>query len=150
MKGKGRYRAWLTLGIFCVFVILPCAGYGANLSIGDTVSTTGNWTVNGNITATSISGDGSGLTSVDAEMFDSKRLSGLDTRYGVASPIQNPRSNTITTIDSGGYVGYHTSITIGTDGLPVISYYDWTIYDLKVAKCANPFCLNNWSRRQEI
>jgi hypothetical protein len=55
--------------------------------------------------------------------------------------------NTITSVDTAGYVGSYTSITIGTDGLPVISYYDVTNYDLKVAKCANPFCLNNWSRR---
>jgi hypothetical protein len=64
MKGKERYSIWLILGIFCVFVILPCAGYGATLTIGDTVSTTGNWTVNGNINATSFSGDGSGLTNL--------------------------------------------------------------------------------------
>jgi hypothetical protein len=66
MKRKGRYQVWLTLGIFCVFVILPCAGYGADLSIGNTVSTSGNWTVNGTVSATSFSGDGSGLTNVKA------------------------------------------------------------------------------------
>ena len=55
--------------------------------------------------------------------------------------------NSITPVDTGGDVGGETSITIGTDGLPVISYYDGINGDLKVAKCANPFCLNNWSRR---
>jgi hypothetical protein len=55
--------------------------------------------------------------------------------------------NTITSVDTGGNVGWGTSITIGTDGLPVISYADFTNGYLKVAKCANPFCLNNWSRR---
>jgi hypothetical protein len=64
MKGKGRYQIGLTLGIFCAFVILPCTGSGADLSIGNSVSTTGNWTVNGAISATSFSGDGSGLTNV--------------------------------------------------------------------------------------
>jgi hypothetical protein len=64
MKGKGRYQIWLTFGIFCVFLILPCAGYGANLNIGNTVSTNGNWTVTGTISATSFSGDGSGLSNV--------------------------------------------------------------------------------------
>ncbi len=55
--------------------------------------------------------------------------------------------NTITSVDTGGDVGWFTSITIGTDSLPVISYYDHTNSHLKVAKCANSFCLNNWSRR---
>jgi hypothetical protein len=55
--------------------------------------------------------------------------------------------NVITTVDSAGDVGHYTSITIGTDGFPVISYHDGAQCNLKVAKCANPFCLNNWSRR---
>jgi restriction endonuclease S subunit len=59
--------------------------------------------------------------------------------------------NTNTKVDSAGNVGYYSSITIGTDGLPVISNFsfhlDYTNGDLKVVKCANPFCLNNWSRR---
>ena len=37
-------------------------------------------------------------------------------------------------------MGYYTSITIGTDGLPVISYRDYTNGDLKVAKCGNAAC----------
>ena len=48
--------------------------------------------------------------------------------------------NTITTVDAVGDVGSHTSIAIGTDGLPVISYWDFTNNDLKVAKCGNADC----------
>ena len=55
--------------------------------------------------------------------------------------------NTLTTVDSAAYVGQYTSITIGADGYPVISYYDNTNHTLKVAKCANQYCLNNWWRR---
>jgi hypothetical protein len=138
---------------------------------------------------------GYAFRTLNAELLGGQKLADLDTRYGRSSPVQNPRSNTITTIDYGGYytsitigtdglpvisnqdgtnedlkvahcgnascslgnalttvdsginVGYFTSITIGTDGLPVISYYDGTNKDLKVTKCANSFCLNNWSRR---
>jgi hypothetical protein len=48
--------------------------------------------------------------------------------------------NVLTTVDSAGDVGYYTSVTIGADGLPVISYYDNTNYDLKVAHCGNASC----------
>ena len=48
---------------------------------------------------------------------------------------------TITTVDSGGDVGVYASVTIGADGLPVISYQDLTNGDLKVAHCSNRFCV---------
>ena len=45
---------------------------------------------------------------------------------------------TITTVDDPvNDVGQYTSIAIGSDGLPVMSYYDATAFTLKVAKCAN-------------
>jgi hypothetical protein len=53
--------------------------------------------------------------------------------------------NTLTTVDSTGDVGGTPSITLGTDGLPVISYYDYTNGDLKVARCSNAACSSgNW------
>ena len=45
-----------------------------------------------------------------------------------------------TAIDTVGGVGYFTSITIGADALPIISYLDATNNDLKVAHCANLLC----------
>jgi len=48
--------------------------------------------------------------------------------------------NTITTVDSTGIEGTYTSIAIGTDNNPVISYYDSTNDDLKVAHCGNASC----------
>ena len=50
---------------------------------------------------------------------------------------------TITTVDSSARVGLYTSIAISTDGNPVISYYDETNKDLKVAKCNDPACSGN-------
>ena len=52
-------------------------------------------------------------------------------------------TSTNTTIDSGSSgvtVGWYTSIAIGTNGNPIISYFDQTNYDLKVAACNNPTC----------
>ena len=37
-------------------------------------------------------------------------------------------------------VGRYSSITIGGDGFPVMSYYDVTNADLKVAHCSNLLC----------
>jgi len=48
--------------------------------------------------------------------------------------------NNVTTIDGVDKVGQSTSIAIGTDGNPVISYWDVTNFDLKVAHCGNASC----------
>ena len=47
---------------------------------------------------------------------------------------------TITTVDRPGEVGQYSSMTIGADGLPVISYFDGTNRDLKVLHCNRPGC----------
>ena len=44
------------------------------------------------------------------------------------------------TVDSEGNAGGHTSIAIGTNGNPVISYHDETNLHLKVVACNNPTC----------
>jgi hypothetical protein len=51
-------------------------------------------------------------------------------------------NNIVTTVDDHpvNTVGAHTSIAIGTDGFPVISYHDETAGGLKVAKCVNVNC----------
>jgi len=45
-----------------------------------------------------------------------------------------------TTVDSGGVVGGYTSITIGADGMGLISYRDVTNTALKVAHCTDQAC----------
>ncbi len=50
-------------------------------------------------------------------------------------------NETITTVDdSANSVGNYTSLAIGADGSPAISYRDDTAGSLKVAKCRNPSC----------
>jgi hypothetical protein len=51
-------------------------------------------------------------------------------------------ANVKTILDSAGVVGYFTSITMGADGLGLISYYDFTNQDLKVLHCGNALCNN--------
>jgi preprotein translocase subunit Sec61beta len=48
---------------------------------------------------------------------------------------------TLSTVDSlGNAIGQYTSVTIGADGLGLISYFDATNGNLKVAHCGNAFC----------
>ncbi len=48
---------------------------------------------------------------------------------------------TAVAVDTGGaFVGKYASITLGADGLAVISYYDETTADLKVLACGNLAC----------
>jgi Collagen triple helix repeat (20 copies) len=44
------------------------------------------------------------------------------------------------TLDNTGSVGSFTSATLGTDGVGLISYNDFTNHDLKVAHCNNAAC----------
>src|SRR5437016_8366758 len=46
----------------------------------------------------------------------------------------------LTTLDGSGNVGRFSSVTIGTDGLGLISSFDETNGDLKVAHCSNLTC----------
>jgi preprotein translocase subunit Sec61beta len=49
-------------------------------------------------------------------------------------------STRISTLDSVGFVGFYTSIAIGADGLGLISSWDGTNSDLKVAHCVDTAC----------
>jgi len=51
-----------------------------------------------------------------------------------------PVGNIVTTVDDVGDVGQYSSITIGVDGLPIISYYDATAVRSKVVHCNDVAC----------
>ena len=42
--------------------------------------------------------------------------------------------------------GQVSTVAIGADGFPVISYFNNTNVNLKVAKCSNPFCVPHFFR----
>ena len=48
--------------------------------------------------------------------------------------------NTIADLGKTSYAGV-ASVTIGTDGMPILAYYDGNTTDLKVMHCSNVFCL---------
>jgi hypothetical protein len=60
------------------------------------------------------------------------------TKCGNASCSAGNESTTVD--DTGSDVGAYSSIAIGADGLPVISYYEDTVDALRVTKCGNPAC----------
>ena len=49
------------------------------------------------------------------------------------------------TLDSEGNVGIETAIAIGVDGKPIVSYYDATGFQLKVAHCNDTRCVTGAS-----
>ena len=71
-------------------------------------------------------------TTVDTLDSDKADVSAL---LALATGMQTP-----TTVDSTDDVGTHTSIAIGNNGNPIISYYDLLNGHLKVAACTSPGC----------
>ena len=63
-----------------------------------------------------------------------------DLRVTHCGNVTCTNANTSTSVDTANDVGPYTSIAIGTDGLPVISYPDVTNHDLRVTHCSNVAC----------
>jgi hypothetical protein len=85
-----------------------------------------------------IGDDGNPVISYYDEQLD-EPLNGGDLKVAKCNNV-DCSSATITTVDSVGTVGRHSSIAIGADGFPVISYWAQTGGDLRVAKCSNADC----------
>ncbi len=80
--------------------------------------------------------------SVGAALYKADRVNGAEVRSArsVASANAVSSGNISTTVDSAGDVGRLTSITIGADGLGLISYDDVSNGALKVLHCGNAAC----------
>jgi hypothetical protein len=90
----------------------------------------------------------------DGRAVMSTRYTGENDLYVVSCPWRGfvpapycspgePGSVAVSPVDEGGNVGYFTSIAIGADGNPAISYSDAGAANLKVARCNDPGCANN-------
>ena len=55
------------------------------------------------------------------------------TQFSLAAADNSRPGHAVTTLDTTGDVGEYTSVTVGADGLGLISYFDATNADLKVA-----------------
>ena len=63
-----------------------------------------------------------------------------DLKLAVCADATCSSGTVIRTIDSAGNVGFYTSLALTAAGFPVISYYDLTNLDLKLAVCADATC----------
>ncbi len=95
----------------------------------------------GQYTSSSIGIDGLGVISY----YDSSG-SNLDLKVAHCVDVACSAA-TSTTVDSAGTVGWYTSLTIGADGLPLVTYRDVTGTAVKVAHCPNVFCVGYLRRR---
>jgi hypothetical protein len=111
--------------------VLHCADAACTSGIPTTVNLTGDVGYYSSIT---IGADGLGLIS-----YLDNTDHALKTLH-CGNLTCNSLSGINTIVDSSGDVGYYTSITIGTDGLGLISYWDAVNGDLKVLHCDNVAC----------
>lgn len=118
---------------------------GTGFGIKSTTGSTGNTALYGSTTnkasyglnALNTTAGGIGLHAAGST---AARFDGNVVVNGTCSGCDSRQGFTRTRIDSPGVVGEYSSIAIGTDGLPLISYFDATNFHLKVAHCNNQAC----------
>ena len=111
--------------------VMHCGNIQCNA--GNSTSTVDSSGAVGGFNAITIGADGLGLISY----YDQ---SNADLKVLHCGNLQCDSGNTVTTVDSTGIVGRSSAITIGGDGLGLISYYDSTNQSLKVLHCGNQLC----------
>jgi hypothetical protein len=109
-----------------VFEAGPCQGTALDLDSGGV----------GSDASVAIGADGMPIVSY----FDAKNG---DLKVARCTAPGCTAGTVISTVDTTGVVGRFSSIAVGADGLPIISYYDVTNGDLKVAHCVNLNCAGN-------
>ena len=80
------------------------------------------------------------LTTAGFPVISYRDITNQDLKLAVCVDATCSSGTIIRTIDSEGSVGFYTSLALTTAGFPVISYYDDSNDDLKLAVCADATC----------
>jgi hypothetical protein len=115
-----------------------CSNLACSSATTSTLDSTG---LVGQYTSSSIGIDGLGVISY----YDSSG-SNLDLKVAHCVDVACSAA-TSTTLDSPGTVGWYTSLAIGADGLPLVTYRDVSGTAVKFAHCPNVFCVGYLRRR---
>ena len=101
---KGETQVLIMLGFLGLLFLMPLSGDGADLTISNVITGNGNMTLNGAMTATSFSGDGSGLTNLDPTKLSSGmaniNISGNAATATTATTATTAPATTATTANS--------------------------------------------------
>jgi len=118
-----------------LFIVLIVVGVGTASAL-ITITLAGDVVVTGDI---DVGGTITGVETLEGLNCTTDQLAKFDGDNWVCVKL-TVLNNMLSPVDSIDNVGEHTSIAIGTDNLPVISYYDNTNDDLKVVHCGNASC----------
>ena len=136
----GIFKPSIAIGADGLPVISYDSGNGTSLQVGkcgnEACTVFSHVTVDGGSTGTSSIAIGpDGLPIISYNNFADSDLKVVKCGDGGCTG-----GNVITTVDAPGSVGRQSSIAIGADGLPIISYFDGNAFDLRVTKCATRTC----------
>ena len=124
-----------------LFIVLITIGVGTasaliTITLAGNVNITGDADIDGNL---NVDGAITGVETLEGLNCSIDQIAKFDGSNWVCKKLI-VKNNPITVLDSTDVVGQYTSIAIGIDNNPVISFYDATNGDLKLVQCNNISC----------
>jgi hypothetical protein len=80
-----------------------------------------------------------GMPIIAHQILTGSTLAGADLRITRCTTV-TCSARTSTTVETAGNIGYHTSIAVGPDGIPVIAHRDDAAGRLKLSRCLDATC----------